>query len=106
MNTDEIATKFREGLALFPTTGVVQIAGANWTGSIASVRKTDNFGVGGAFGEHDAVLTASKPADAEEPKTGMRVIWNSQTYHIASVEMVANGALHVIALNRGNTPRQ
>lgn len=105
MTAEQIATNFREGLALFPTTSAVQIAGANWTGSVASVRRTENFGLGGAYAEHDAVLTAAKPADAEEPKTGMRVIWQGQTYHIANVEIVANGALHVIALNRGNPPR-
>lgn len=105
MTTEQISAKFREGLALFPTTDTVQIAGAVWTGSVASVRRTESFGVGGAFAEHDAILTAAKPADAEEPKTGMRVIWKSQTYHIASVEIVASGALHVISLNRGNPPR-
>lgn len=96
---------FREGLGLFPTTDIVQIAGSNWPASVASIRKTDSFGVGGAFGEYDATITASKPAGAAEPKTGMRVIWQAETYHIATVEIVANGALHVIGLNRGNPPR-
>ena len=105
MTQPELAELFREGLALFPTTDIAQIAGSNWTASVASIRKTDSFGVGGAFGEYDATITASKPDGAQEPKTGMRVIWRTENYHVATVEIVANGALYVIGLNRGNPPR-